>query len=106
MPPFQTTPVYLLIPAYKADFLFVANSGPGETKENGLIVPKFGGKPENHVAVMMSFEALSELFLVTRMHYQCWLVSWYQRKPVQPAQKPEQHQENRKEPDSFSFQMF
>ena len=95
-----------LIPANKADFLFVADSGPGETNEKGLIVPKFGGKPENHVAVTMSFEALSEMFLVTRMHYQCWLASWYQRHPIQPAQKQEQHQENRKEPDSSSVQMF
>ena len=40
------------------------------------------------------------------MHYQCWLASWYQRHPIQPAQKQEQHQENRKEPDSSSVQMF
>lgn len=55
-----------LVPATKADFLFVADSGPGETNEKGLIVPKFGNKPENHVAVMMSFESLSEMFLITR----------------------------------------
>jgi len=64
-----------LVPANKADFLFVADSGPGETNEKGLIVPKFGNKPENHVAVMMSFESLSEMFLITRMHYHCWLTS-------------------------------
>ena len=56
-----------LVPANKADFLFVADSGPGETNEKGLIVPKFGNRPENHVAVMMSFESLSEMFLITRM---------------------------------------
>ena len=58
-----------LVPANKADFLFVADSGPGETNEKGLIVPKFSNKPENHVAVMMSFESLSEMFLITRMHF-------------------------------------
>lgn len=95
-----------LVPANKADFLFVADSGPGETNEKGLIVPKFGNKPENHVAVMMSFESLSEMFLITRMHYQCWLASWYQQNLSQPAQKQGQYSENHKEPDSSSVQMF
>lgn len=85
-----------LVPAKKADFLFVADSGPGETNEKGLIVPKFGNKPENHVAVMMSFESLSEMFLITRMHYQCWLTSWYQENANQPAQKQGQYSENQK----------
>lgn len=95
-----------LVPANKADFLFVADSGPGETNEKGLIVPKFGNKPENHVAVMMSFESLSEMFLITRMHYQCWLTSWYQQNANQPAQKQGQYSENQKEPYSSSVQMF
>ena len=95
-----------LVPANKADFLFVADSGPGETNEKGLIVPKFGNKPENHVAVMMSFESLSEMFLITRMHYQCWLTSWYQQNLNQPAQKQGQYSENHKEPDSSAVQMF
>ena len=95
-----------LIPANKADFLFVADSGPGETNEKGLIVPNFGSKPENHVAVMMSFEALSEMFLITRMHYQCWLTSWYQQNSTQPAQKQGQYKENRQESDSSAVPMF
>ena len=37
----------------KCDILFVADSGPGEENEKGLIVPRFGNKPENHVAVSM-----------------------------------------------------
>ena len=95
-----------LVPANKADFLFVADSGPGETNEKGLIVPEFGNRPENHVAVMMSIESLSEMFLITRMHYQCWLTSWYQQNANQPAQKQGQYSENHKEPDSSSVQMF
>ena len=61
----------------KSDFLFVADSGPGQTKEKGLIVPKFGNKPENHVAISMTFEAFSELMLTTKMHYEAWLAAWY-----------------------------
>ena len=50
-----------LLPGAKADFLLVADSGPGETNAKGLIVPRFGNKPENHVAISMSFETFSEL---------------------------------------------
>lgn len=68
----------------KSDFLFVADSGPGDTTEKGLIVPKFVSKPENHVAVSMTFEALSGLLLMTKAHYEAWLVSYYlQRKPIE-----------------------
>lgn len=67
----------------KYDILFVADSGPGETTETGLIVPKFGNNPENHVSVSMSFDALSELLLITKVHYEAWLAAWYMRqKPV------------------------
>lgn len=68
-----------LVPGTKSDFLFVADSGPGEVNDKGLIVPKFGNKPENHVAISMSLESLSELFLVTRIHYQAWLGVLYNK---------------------------
>ena len=61
----------------RTDILFVADSGPGDTTEKGLIVPRFGSKPENHVAVSMSLEVLSELLLITKAHYEAWLAAWY-----------------------------
>ena len=66
-----------LVAGQKTDFLMVADSGPGDKDAKGLIVPKFGNKPENHVAVSMTFEALSELLLMTKMHYQSWLTAFY-----------------------------
>lgn len=66
-----------LVPGSKSDFLLVANSGPGDRNQNGLIVPKFGNSPENHVAISMSIETLSQLFLQTQLHYQAWLTAWY-----------------------------
>ena len=66
-----------LIIGERSDFLLIADSGPGEQTKTGLIVPKFGNKPENHVAVSMTFEALSELLLITQVHYQAWLCSKY-----------------------------
>lgn len=76
-----------LIPANKGDFLFIADSGPGETDAKGLIVPQFGNKPENHVAVNLSFESLSGLLLMTKMHYQMWLASQYVRYPIPSVRK-------------------
>ena len=66
-----------LMAAQKTDFLFTASSGPGEKDAKGLIVPKFGNRPEHHVAVSMTFDALSELLLMTRTHYESWLTAWY-----------------------------
>ena len=66
-----------LMAAQKTDFLFTASSGPGEKDAKGLIVPKFSNRPENHVAVSMTFDALSELLLMTRTHYESWLTAWY-----------------------------
>ena len=66
-----------LVAGQKTDFLLVADSGPGDKDSKGLIVPRFGNKPENHVAVSMTFEALSELLLMTKTHYESWLTVWY-----------------------------
>lgn len=64
----------------RADFLFVADSGPGEQNEKGLIVPRFGKNPENHVSVSMNWESLSGLLLLTKTHYEAWLAAWYARR--------------------------
>lgn len=71
-----------LVCGNKTDFLFVADSGPGETNAKGLIVPRFGKNPENHVSVSMTFESLSALLLITRAHYEAWLTAWYLKKPA------------------------
>ena len=62
--------------------LFVANSGPGEENATGLIVPKFGKNSEQHVAVSMSFDGASRLFLLTRLHYSAWLTARYMREAI------------------------
>ena len=58
-------------------YLFTASSGPGETNATGLIVPKFGGKPENHVSVLMNWRAVNELMVMTKVHYEAWLAAKY-----------------------------
>ena len=66
-----------LVCGSKTDFLFVADSGPGEQNEKGLIVPRFGKNPENHVSVSMTWASLSQLLLLTKAHYEAWLSAWY-----------------------------
>lgn len=74
-----------LLAAQKTDFLFTASSGPGDKDAKGLIVPRFGKKPENHVSVSMTWASLAELLLLTKVHYEAWLAAWYlsQFQPVQ-----------------------
>ena len=66
-----------LLAGQKADFLFAADSGPGEKDSRGLIIPRFGKNPENHVSVVLSWDDLSELLLTTQTHYEAWLAAWY-----------------------------
>ena len=85
-----------LVAAQKTDFLFIADSGPGEKDAKGLIVPRFGKKPENHVSVSMTWDSLAELLLITKTHYEAWLTAWYMsltqmtraKPPVQASKAP------------------
>ena len=70
----------------RSDFLLVADSGPGERDAKGLIVPRFGKKPENHVTLSMTMESFCELLLLTRAHYQAWLSAGYARGDVSPQE--------------------
>lgn len=87
-----------LLPSTKSDFLFVADSGPGEETAKGLIVPKFGKNPENHVSVMMTYDAFSELMLLTKAHYQAWLTAWYMQNPVAKQEKKQKTQQQATKP--------
>lgn len=95
-----------LVPANKGDFLFIASSGPGETDAKGLIVPKFGKNPENHVIVNMSFKSFSELLLMTKMHYQMWLASWYVHNPILPVNKQQAQSTQNNNSGEPPLQMF
>ena len=80
-----------LLAGQKVDFLFTASSGPGDKDAKGLIVPRFGKKPENHVSVGMSWDALAELLLFTKAHYEAWLAAWYlSQTHTQPKKAPAQ----------------
>lgn len=102
-----------LLAGNKTDFLFVADSGPGQTNEKGLIVPKFGNKPENHVAVSMSFDTFGEFLLITKAHYTAWLSAWYiqqsmgkDEKQIMESIADAQYQKNDLKPDTSPVSMF
>lgn len=87
-----------LLAAQKSDFLFVADSGPGEKDSKGLIVPRFGKNPENHVSVSMTWDSLAELLLITKTHYEAWLAAWYMSQTHTARTKPPAQVPNTLEP--------
>ena len=58
-----------LVAGSRSDYLFVADSGPGDQNEQGLIVPRFGKNPEQHVAVSFSWKKLNEFLFTIHAHY-------------------------------------
>jgi len=64
----------------KQDYLLSAESGAGETDAKGLIVPKYGNKPEHRVSVAMDWRNLTQLLLMTKLHFESWLTAEYLRK--------------------------
>lgn len=99
-----------LVCGSKTDFLLVADSGPGEETQKGLIVPRFGNKPENHVAVSLSLEALSELLLMTKTHYESWMTAWYlsqvQTNQRHPQNQTQNYGAQQSAPDYSGMKMF
>ena len=94
-----------LVCGKNGNFLFVASSGPGETNKTGLIVPRFGNSPENHVSVSLTYENFSGLMLTTKAHYEAWLTAWYARQTAAKREEtpkleriPAQPKENAPEP--------
>lgn len=74
-----------LLSAEKADFLLIADSGPGEENATGLIVPKWGKTPENHIAISMSARALTGMLHIAKSHYEAWLSAQYNKNLQQPT---------------------
>ena len=66
-----------LVTGSRSDYLLVADSGPGDQNEQGLIVPRFGKNPEQHVAVSFSWKKLNEFLFTIHAHYMAWLSARY-----------------------------
>jgi hypothetical protein len=71
----------------KRDYLLRAESGPGQTDAKGLIVPKYGNKPEQQVSVALSWRDLTQLLMFTRIHYAAWLTAQYRNAEPEGTRK-------------------
>lgn len=69
--------VVKLTVAARGDYFLTADSGPGEENATGLIAPRFGKSPEQHVSVMLTWRQLNELLFTTKLHYSAWLSARY-----------------------------
>lgn len=65
----------------KLPVMFKAEMGPGEADQKGLIVPKYGYKPESYVQIGMSADDFKEFFIAIRTHIEAYIaVKNYERK--------------------------
>lgn len=53
--------------------LLIADSGPGEANKTGIIVPRFGNKPENHVVISLNYSQLKQLFAPAHVQYAAYV---------------------------------
>lgn len=52
--------------------LLVADNGPGEENKTGIIMPRFGKNPENHVALSLDNLQLKQLFAPVEVQYKAY----------------------------------
>ena len=78
-------------------------------------MPRFGGEPENHVAVSMAWDTFAGFMLTTKAHYEAWLAAWYAKRDEagKPKTQPKrevapapQEPEYSAEPEYESMPMF
>lgn len=57
----------------KYPLCFVAESGPGESIQKGLIAPRWGNKPEHKVVISMSADDVKEFFLMVESEINAYM---------------------------------
>lgn len=53
----------------KDSVMLVADNGKGEANKTGLVVPRFGSAPENHVVISADYEQLKQLIAPAQIQY-------------------------------------
>lgn len=61
----------------KYPVVITARSGPGEQNDKGLIVPKYGNKPEQAVLIPLSYDDFLEVMIAGAEAYKAYLVYYY-----------------------------
>lgn len=68
---------FKIVPGNKVPFMLVGECGAGEESDTGLIVPKYGVKPEQVVRVPIQAEDLKRFALIVQANIEAYLVSNY-----------------------------
>lgn len=68
---------FKIVPGNKVPFMLVGECGAGEESDTGLIVPKYGAKPEQVVRIPLQADDLKRFVLVIQAHIQAYLTSVY-----------------------------
>lgn len=66
-----------IVPGMKFPFMVQAEQGAAEENAQGLIVPRYGGKPDHRVMVPMDGDTMKQFFLTIDAHIQAYLNSVY-----------------------------
>lgn len=69
--------VLKIAPGNKLPVIFTAENGAGEEDERGLIVPKYGLKPDNRVMVGLSYDQLKEFAIMLKLHIEAFITEKY-----------------------------
>ncbi len=68
---------FKILPGNKYPFMLVAECGIGEESSTGLIVPKYGTKPEQKIMIPFNADDIKRFALIVQAHIQAYLVSRY-----------------------------
>ncbi|WP_160691663.1 hypothetical protein [Clostridium sp. C2-6-12] len=66
-----------IVPGIKAPFVLKAEVGSGEESDTGLIIPKYGNKPEQVIIIPMQVDDLKRFVLIVNAHINAFLTSTY-----------------------------
>lgn len=76
---------FKIFPGLKYPFMLIAECGIGEESDTGLIVPKYGNKPEQKIMIPFSADALKKFVLIIQTHINAYLSSKYILEPTEPT---------------------
>jgi len=68
---------FKIVPGNKVPFMLIGECGAGEENETGLIVPKYGAKPERVVRIPMQAKDLKRFVLIVVANIQAHLTSTF-----------------------------
>lgn len=69
--------VLSIMPGSKKPVIFKFECGPGESTEQGLIVPKWGNKPESRFYIPTDYKGLKTFAIVLKAHIEGYIAAGY-----------------------------